>query len=200
MPEEELFDEPSAVAGLEFVERVEVVLNKKTGKPTGSVVDRYRYPPQEMEIRGDDVKLTDGTKFGEVVQADRGARTLDVRKGKKHAETHPTALFAHSHVSTEVLEDAIFRAGELIANGVNAPLVQRLLRADPPILRTVPFAASDTESAVDFAVRIANELDNTVLAIQGPPGAGKTFTGARMICALVEQGKACGRHRDRAIR
>ena len=30
------------------------VLNKKTGRPTGSVVDRYRYPPQEMEIRDDD--------------------------------------------------------------------------------------------------------------------------------------------------
>ena len=137
MPEEDLFDEPSAVAGLEFVERVEFVLNKKTGKPTGSVVDRYRYPPQEMEIRGgDDVKLTDGAKFGDVVQADRTARTLDVRKGKKHAETHPTALFAHSHVSTEVLEDAIFRAGERVATGADATLVQRLLRADPPTLRT----------------------------------------------------------------
>src|SRR6185503_18160992 len=33
---EELIDEPNAVAGLEFVQDVEVVLNKKTGKPTGS--------------------------------------------------------------------------------------------------------------------------------------------------------------------
>ena len=133
MPEEDLFDEPSAVAGLEFVERVELVLNKKTGKPTGSVVDRYRYPPQETEIRGgEEVKLTDGVKFGDVVQADRSAQTLDVRKGKKHAETHPTAIFAHSHVSTEVLEDAIFRAGEGVAMGAGATLVHRLLRADPP--------------------------------------------------------------------
>jgi uncharacterized protein len=45
---------------------------------------------------------------------------------------------------------------------------------------------------VEFAVRIANELDNTVLAIQGPPGAGKTFTGARMICELVQHGKHVG--------
>ncbi len=146
-----------------------------------------------MEIRGrDEVKLTDGVKFGDVVQADRIARTVDVRKGKKQAETHPTALFVHSHVSTEVLEDAIFRTGEAVAIGADATLVQRLLRADPPMLRTVPFAARDTESAVEFAVRIASELDNTVLAIQGPPGAGKTFTGARMICALVEQGKRVG--------
>ena len=193
MMEEDLFDEPSAVAGLEFVEHVEFVLNKKTGKPTGSVIDRYLYPPQEMEIRRrDDVKLTDGAKFGDVVQADRIARTLDVRKGKKHVETHPTALFAHSHVSTEVLEDAIFRTGERVATGADPTLAQRLLRADPPMLRTVPFAVRDAESAVEFAVRIANELDNTVLAIQGPPGAGKTFTGARMICALVQQGKRVG--------
>src|SRR5262249_43559085 len=31
-----------------------------------------------------------------------------------------------------------------------------------------------------------------ILPIQGPPGAGKTFTGARMICELVRQGKTVG--------
>jgi uncharacterized protein len=35
-------------------------------------------------------------------------------------------------------------------------------------------------------------LDHSVLAIQGPPGAGKTFTGARMICELVRRGKRVG--------
>jgi len=193
MPEEDLFDEPSAVAGLEFVDRVELVRNKRTEKPTGSVIDRYRYPPQEIEIRvRNDLKQTDGSDFGDVVFADRAARTLDIRKGKKHAETHPTALFAHSHVPAEVLEDAIYRAGQAVAAGAGATLVQRLLRADTPTLRSTPFAPLDGEPAVEFAVRIAKELDNTVLAIQGPPGAGKTFTGARMICALVQQGKRVG--------
>src|SRR5262249_17681360 len=130
--------------------------------------------------------------FGKVVQSDRIARTLDIGKGKKHANMHPAALFAHSHVPAEVLEDAIFRAGEAVAAGTCATLGQRLLRADPPPLGALPFASHDRESAVEFAVRVANNLDNTVLAIQGPPGAGKTFTGARMICALVEQGKRVG--------
>ena len=35
-------------------------------------------------------------------------------------------------------------------------------------------------------------MDRSVLPIQGPPGAGKTFTGARMICQLVNQGKKVG--------
>ena len=35
-------------------------------------------------------------------------------------------------------------------------------------------------------------LDCSALAIQGPPGSGKTFTGARMICELARQGKKVG--------
>ncbi len=42
------------------------------------------------------------------------------------------------------------------------------------------------------ACRIVSALDRSVFAIQGPPGAGKTFTGARMICQLVKQGKKVG--------
>lgn len=193
MAEEDLFDEPSAVAGLEFIERVDVVRRKDTGRPTGSVIDRYRYPAQEMEIvRRNEVRLTDGTTFGKVAQIDRIERTLDIRKGKANTETHPKALFVHSHVKTKVIEDAIFRAGEAMADGLETPLIGRLLRAEPPVLRDAQFAADEGESPVDFAVRIANELDRTVLAIQGPPGAGKTYTGARMICALVGQGKRVG--------
>ena len=33
---------------------------------------------------------------------------------------------------------------------------------------------------------------NSVLAIQGPPGAGKTYGGARMICELIQRGKKVG--------
>lgn len=54
------------------------------------------------------------------------------------------------------------------------------------------FESPPGETAVDFAVRVATDLGETVLAIQGPPGAGKTFTGAQMICALVAQGKRVG--------
>jgi uncharacterized protein len=35
-------------------------------------------------------------------------------------------------------------------------------------------------------------LDETVLPIQGPPGSGKTYTGARMICELVRHGRKVG--------
>ena len=40
--------------------------------------------------------------------------------------------------------------------------------------------------------RLALALDRTALAIQGPPGSGKTYTGARMIVSMVKAGKKVG--------
>lgn len=200
LPEKDLFDEAQAVAGLQHILRVGVVTNKK-GKPTGSVIDRYQYPIQEMEIRPkDELKLKDGKKFCDVVAVDRVALTIDVRKGPAQADVHPAAVFAHSHIQTGVLEEAIFQIGEnVISGGVlsvekseSDPVARGLLLALPPRLRSGPFVSAPGESAVDFAVRIAGDLDETVLAIQGPPGSGKTYTGGEMICALIKQGKKVG--------
>jgi uncharacterized protein len=41
-------------------------------------------------------------------------------------------------------------------------------------------------------MRLALSLDETTLAIQGPPGSGKTHTGARMICELLHGGMKVG--------
>ena len=48
------------------------------------------------------------------------------------------------------------------------------------------------ESDLEAARRLALALDHTTLAIQGPPGSGKTYTGARMICSLLAAGKRVG--------
>ncbi|MEZ5420491.1 MAG: hypothetical protein R2708_24550 [Vicinamibacterales bacterium] len=52
LPADDLFDERNGVGGLQVVERAEIVLNKRTQKPTGSVVDRYQGLPQECEGEG----------------------------------------------------------------------------------------------------------------------------------------------------
>jgi uncharacterized protein len=48
------------------------------------------------------------------------------------------------------------------------------------------------ESDLEAARRLALALDHTTLAIQGPPGSGKTYTGARMVCSLLAAGKKVG--------
>jgi uncharacterized protein len=194
LAEEDLYDEREAVAGMTFVGRIGRVISKKTGKPTRSVIDRYTYPAQEMEIdRGNDVRLQDQMTFGTVVAVDRIALTIDVEKGPSRADVHPPAMFAFSYVPSEAMEKALFALGESVAAGGNEYSAARaLLAGSPPRLVASPFDKQPSESAADFAVRAGGELSETVLAIQGPPGSGKTFCGARMICELVREGKRVG--------
>jgi uncharacterized protein len=146
----------------------------------------------------DELKLPDGTTFGKVTAADRTARTIDISKGPIQADRHPTAAFAHRYVRTDVLEDAIYAVGEkIIADGALAVgprdsdrAARDLLLASAPRLRSGVFGSEEPED--EFAIRTVGDLDDTVLAIQGPPGAGKTHCAARMILALVSEGKKVG--------
>ena len=68
----------------------------------------------------------------------------------------------------------------------------QLLQARAPRIAGEPFGVPEGMTAQDYAIRIATKLDRTVLPIQGPPGAGKTFVGARMIRELVRAGEKVG--------
>jgi len=194
LPEEDLFEEAKAVAGLTFVAEV--------SKVQKSAVLRYSYPPQEMDIRlGDKLKTQDGGVYAsEIIAIDRDARWIDMKVGPKRKDLRPTALFAHRHISSEVVEDALLALGERAADagGVGAlpPCAERaLLLRVAPALRSGAFAPPRHEpgpAVTDYAVRIAAEIDRSALAIQGPPGSGKTYTGARMIRALVGAGLKVG--------
>jgi uncharacterized protein len=190
LPEAELFEEPLAIAGLEFLERVRVVLHAKTGRPTGSVVDRYRYPPQEVELgRKGKLSMPGGDRIGTLARHDRQARTLDIEKGPGRADVHPSAVFEGDVIPTAVQQQALLRvAADPDAVNCGTDLLFRRV----PRLRSGAFERQPGESVQDFAVRIAADLDGTTLAIQGPPGAGKTYVGARMIRALVRAGKKVG--------
>jgi len=190
MSDDELLDEKAAISGLNSTARV--------GGTAKCPIDRYAYPTQETDVRdGDSLHLPDGTSFGSVEAIDRTARTIDIKKTSKHAQTHPSAVFAHSLVSSDSLADALFRFGDdVLKHGMEGSTQLRaareLLLQRPPRLRSGIFRQHEGESAVELAVRVVRDLDHTVLAIQGPPGAGKTYTGARMICELVQRGARVG--------
>ena len=119
------------------------------------------------------MKLTDGAKFGDVVQADRSSGTLDVRKGKKYAETHPTALFAHSHVPTEVLEDAIFRTASVLPAVPTRHSFSGCLRGDPPMPRT--FHLLPAIRSRRWSSQFVSQANSTIRCwlFKVRPGAGK---------------------------
>jgi predicted RecB family nuclease len=191
LPEGDLFDEPQAIAGLEYTERVKEVGHVRTGKPTGSVVDRYRYPAQEVEIgRKGELSMPDDERIGELVAHDRIARTIDIRKGPAKAALHPSAVFQSKVIPTTVQQEALLRFSEdPQATSCGTDL---LFRREPRLRTGGDFRSRPNETATVFAVRLATDLDHTTLAIQGPPGSGKTYVGAQMIRALVGAGKRVG--------
>ena len=66
--------------------------------------------------------------------------------------------------------------------------------ACPPCAAPLPgeVLRQDGESTLDATVRLVGSLDGSYLPVQGPPGAGKTFTAARAILGLVGQGRKVG--------
>jgi uncharacterized protein len=68
-----------------------------------------------------------------------------------------------------------------------------LLLRKPPRLKTLahlPIAAEG--NALAAITEAVFDLDSSVLAIQGPPGSGKTFIGSRVIKELVDKGMKVG--------
>jgi predicted RecB family nuclease len=194
--DDELMDEPVAVSGLEHVATVRTITHATTHRPTGGVVDRYRYPPQEVTIDvGDELHIAEKKKYGTVTAIDRADCTIDIQKSKAQATNHPTAVFAHDHVPCAPIEEALIRIGDSAAASVGFDsngIARALLMREPPRLTSGSFLQPGDADPLAFAIEIVNQLDETVLAIQGPPGSGKTYTGAQMICALVAHGKRVG--------
>jgi predicted RecB family nuclease len=191
LTDDDLLDERSAISGLEFI----ATLNLRGKIPT----DRYRFEKQETSIRGAETVCQRGEKIGDVVAIDIAARTIDIKKTRKTTATHPTSVFVDARgPKNDAMADALFRLGAWInANGLDAAGAHRaardlLLRKPPRLTGDDNTLKRPDESAVDAAKGIVRRLDHSVLAIQGPPGSGKTFTGARMICELVQQGRKVG--------
>lgn len=199
LPEEDLFDEPQAITGLQLVARIDEKLSKH-GKPTGTVTDRYSFPLQEMELEECDLKLQDGTVWGKMIAVDRAARTVDIQKGPKKAETHSKSAFAHTYISPKEMEHTIFGIAERVASDGKVVVekatpdsaARSLLLALPPRLKSGRFGTKPGEESVSSLKRTALALDKSVLAVQGPPGSGKTYSGAEMIRELVAAGKKVG--------
>jgi predicted RecB family nuclease len=190
LPIEDLIDERSAISGLKFMGTV--------GGTAKAPIHRYQFPPQEVELRGgESLRIArTGDKLGTLEDISIDARTLDIKKRKDTASLHPDGAFAHDVVGTEVMADALLRIGEYVTqSGIESSGPYQAAR--DLLLRRKPRLAHESwrhegEAPVERAVRIAPDLLSGVLAIQGPPGAGKTFTAARMICALVKAGKTVG--------
>jgi uncharacterized protein len=191
LDEDELLEERSGLGGLRYIATLRVEKQIRT--------DRYEFEKQETEVREEKELYYKGERFGTAVAVDFAARTVDVKKTKKSAELQPKGVYLwDAPLNVTQQADALLRVGEWVAvNGIDR--AGEFQAARDLMLRRVPRLGNDETVAVrpgelpeDTACRIGSSMRETAFAIQGPPGAGKTYTGARMICDLVKRGKRVG--------
>ena len=189
---EDLVADGSALGDVEFVSDLGAIKQSR--------IHRYRFDPaQEFKFKPGDSPLDPATEqgAGTILAIDVAAGTIDL---KRTGSIHPRSLIPGKPRGTEPMRGSLLRlADHVVAGGIEGPGPFRAGRE--LILRRRPRINGDpgmgplaraTESPLDAAVRIARGLDGTTLAIQGPPGTGKTWTAARMILALVADGRRVG--------
>lgn len=161
-----------------------------------------RAPLQEHRVSTGQVNVLAGGQliFGNVRSVEETADSVKVRlsvgdellaqAGWAGGLPHPDALDSTSPVTTEALERSLVETAEgVLAHGPTAPSSRpagRSLLMRRPRLDGAPLApARDDEDDVAHAMRLVSDGHVDVLAVQGPPGAGKSYLGSHLIAALV---------------
>ena len=176
---DELVDDAESIGRLELTGGPEPVAR--------SHAYTFTFPPQEHKLgAGQNVAdpATLGTNAGEIIELDRDARTLVLRRGPSLADVPlPDALIPKDVYGTNDQEDALQRIGRsLLAADRRYPAVESILRREP----------FDRDVQHDDLTELVLSLDGRHLVIQGPPGSGKTWTIGQLIPALVAAGKTVG--------
>jgi len=143
---------------------------------------RMTFPPQEHKLDGEAWDPDTRRSYRVRVDDERGTVTV-VRGKKRDDEPLPRGLTPGKPVEDWVKRDALLRFVRFYADGdLDAyPALVALLERRPPDVRLElePVAAVAT-------------LGESYLFVQGPPGSGKTWQGARMAVALMRAGKRVG--------
>ena len=198
---DQLVDEDGAIG---LLEPVEMLAETKRGVRTW----RYRYPDQEIDIKGGtlhdpDLKAADSDAkpgawaVGELLSLDPVSQTVDIKL--RTGAGHPRSVVPLDQFRTDDHRARLFELGEWVtSHTIDDPgpwrAARDLLLGRPPRVGQAEGSSllRAGEPSLEGARRLAVALDGTVLAIQGPPGSGKTYTGARMVCALLDAGKRVG--------
>lgn len=146
-----------------------------------SLVYELSFPPQEHKIRDKGIDPATQKAYNVTVDDERGVVKL-WRGAARAKEPLPRALIPPQPIHDGEQREAILRFARsyLAADGAYPCVVAALERIPPRANLALP------------PPQAALTLDGSYLLIQGPPGAGKTWQGAKTAVELMRAGRRIG--------
>jgi predicted RecB family nuclease len=138
-------------------------------------------------------------EYGYLPSIDVDARELRMRWRDRYEEAgiFPAVITYDDYYSPGVKPGVLIHLAEQIVNPdpLDPPsrVSMALLARERP--RFTPGFGPDDQvfsDDLDSALRWVGELDESYVAVQGPPGSGKTYSGSHIIYALIKAGKRVG--------
>ncbi|MDZ5088718.1 MULTISPECIES: TM0106 family RecB-like putative nuclease [Mycobacteriaceae] len=195
---EEVIDDPDSIAGLQPVGLVERLGAK--GTPITPTM-RFLFPPQNLERfprDGGTVAMLGpeaNTWMLSVARLDREEHAVELVWGEKlqQAEMTPRSVVLYEWVDAKPKAFALQAfTDDILDRRPPNEVTMALLRRDlPKFIGAGPAGGLFSADLADMR-EWATRLDRSYVAVQGPPGAGKTYTAAQLIHALVVAGARVG--------
>ena len=196
---DELLDDTESIAQLEEVAGVTTALVKK------SLVHTLAFPPQEFKLGAGDTVEDPFTKqrAGDIVWLDASQGRLGLKRGPGFAGAAlPAAVVREKPRDTKEQRAALCRVADAILDeraGASASrarirfaAARDLLGRNAPRISGLASGARLQTFDLDGQKALVSALDHSYLFIQGPPGSGKTWVGARLIVSLLRTRKRIG--------
>lgn len=181
LEDDDLVDDGAAVGELRKPEHV--------GDIKKSRLWRYEFPPQDCKLGVGKAALDVDSheSAGTVHELDPVAGYVVLKRGAAKPPLTPRGLGPDKPLDDKQLRASMRRLGDAVLRGEH-PLGRAILE------RRTPYGTElrDGENPQQAVVRLGRALDGEVLAVQGPPGSGKTTVGAELIRSLLDDGKRVG--------
>lgn len=185
--EDDLLTDLEAIAGL---------TKKEPPRPVqGGMKYVYLFPEQDTKLKTGDSCTVVSTleEISEVVVDEEGHEISFVLESDDLLPPSGVAIGAGLPISTAIIQGAYRRfVDDYLAGGSKFLAGRRFLRRDAPVV-----AGNEPgqellragEELVAGTSRVVAGLQSSHLFIQGPPGAGKTYTGSHVIADLLQAGQ-----------
>ena len=198
----DLMTDPEVLTGLRFVEQID--RTGQRGQPITPLM-RFTFPSQSLERFPHDggtvILLTpDGERlYSSIERLDRTAGEVRLTWSEKLRESGlvPTSVVLDDWIDPKPKALALQAFADDVLDGraPNPVTLALLSRQLPSFVDAGPAGGVFTDD-LDEMTRWVTRLGDSFVAIQGPPGAGKTHNGSASDLRIDQLRPACRHHRD----